>query len=265
MAVGQQPSTVEGWEFGLVSVVIPALNEEKSIRAAVHTVVRAAKSANDTPLDVILINDGSSDGTAAICNQLAHEYPFIQVVHHATNLGIGASILDGIRLAKHDRLTMFPGDDAVASYTLWNMLSNQDRADYVLATIINTEYRSAGRVFLSAIYTLVYTTTFGLPIKYINAPGLWPVALLKKMTLRSPRYSLHAEINVKLLRQPISFLEVDGYMSPTRIKSSAVRLKNLFEVAWCYLLICYEVFATRRNEYSFRAKRVLPAGVESVE
>lgn len=243
----------------MVSVVIPALNEENNIRAAVQTVIGAAKAAGDTPLDIILVNDGSTDRTGELCDQLAKEYPFIQVVHHPSNMGMGAAVHDAIRLAKHDHLTLFPGDDAVALYTFRNMFSNLPKADYVVAVIMNTEYRAASRVFLSAVYTLIYTTIFGLPIKYVNAPGLWPVAMLRKMRLRATRYSLHAEINVKLLRQPITFIEVDGYMNPAVIKSSAIKLKNFFEVGRSFIMICYEVFVARRKEYSFKAKRVLPA------
>jgi glycosyltransferase involved in cell wall biosynthesis len=250
---------------GLVSVIIPALNEEKNIRAAVGTVMTAAKLADDTPLDIILVNDGSKDRTGEICDELAREFPFIQVVHHPTNMGMGVSVQDGIRLAKHDHLTMFPGDNAVALYTVRNMFANKDKADYVLAMIVNTEYRARSRVLLSAIYTLIYTTTFGLPIRYVNSIGLWPVALLKKMTLRARRYSLHAEINVKILRQPITFLEVDGYMTPTMTKSSAIRLKNFSEVFRCYLLNCFEVFVANRAEYSFKARRVLPPDIERTE
>ena len=246
----------------MVSVVIPALNEEENLRAAVHTVLSAAKAAGGTPLDIILVNDGSTDRTGAICDELAREHAFIQVVHHTTNRGQGSAILEGVRLAKHERLTMFPGDDAVALFTLRSMFLSKHKADYVLAIILNTEYRSRSRVVLSALYTLVYTTTFGLPIKYINSPALWPVAMLRRMTLHARRYSLHAEINVKLLRQPITFLEVEGYMNPTSVKSSAVRLKNAFEVVRCYLAICYEVFGTKRRTYAFKAKRILPPGVE---
>ena len=156
---------------------------------------------------------------------------------------------------------MFPGDNELSMYSVRNLLLNRDKADYVLAMIINLEYRPARRILISAIYSHIYTTTFGIPIKYINSPALWPIAKLKEMDLRARRYSLHAEINVKLLRQPISFLEIDGYMNPTVFKSSAVRFKNIVEVIYSYLRLCFEIFVTRRDRYSSKAKRVLPPGV----
>ena len=156
---------------------------------------------------------------------------------------------------------MVPGDNAVAPYTLSNLFSNRAKADYVLAMILNTEFRSASRILLSALYSLIYTTTFGLPIKYINAPALWPVSRLRQMRLRGRRYSLHAEINVKLLRQSITFIEIDGYLNPASRTSSAIRLKTALEAIYIYLRVCVEVFITRRHEYSSKARRVVPPGV----
>jgi len=248
----------------LVSVLIAALNEEENIRAAVQTVIRAAKDADNTPIEIIIVDDGSTDGTGRICDEIAAEVPFVRVVHHETNMGQGAAIMDGLRLAKYDRLTMFPGDNELSYYTVRNLLVNRHRADYVLAMIINTEYRPAYRILISAIFSHIYTTTFGLPIKYVNAPALWPIERLRDMGLRARRYSLHGEINVKLLRQPITFVEIDGYMNPAVFKSSAVRLKNLFEVIFAFVRLCFEIFLTHRARYSSKAKRVLPPGVVDV-
>jgi len=245
----------------LISIVIPALNEEANLRDSVETVIKAAKAANDAVVEVILVNDGSTDRTGEICDQLAAEYPFVTVVHHPTNLGQGAAIMDGLRLAKYDRLTMFPGDNELSCFTVQNLFLNRERADYVLAMIINTEYRSHRRILISAIYSHIYTTTFRIPIKYINSPALWPIAKLREMDLRARRYSLHGEINAKLLRQPITFVEIDGYMNPSVVKSSALSLKNIIEVVRSYLRLCFEIFVAHPEKYSSKATRVLPPGV----
>lgn len=245
----------------MISVLIPALNEEENIRASVETVVKAAKAADDMPVDIILVNDGSTDRTGEICDQLAAEYPFVRVVHHPTNMGQGAAIMDGLRLAKYGHLTMFPGDNELSFFTIRNLFLNRGKADYVMAMIMNIEYRSARRILLSAIYSHIYTTTFRMPIRYVNSPGLWPVAMLKEMDLHARRYSLHGEINAKLLRQPITFVEIDGYMNPSVVKSSALSLKNVVEVVRSYLRLCFEIFVTHRDKYSSKAKRVLPPGV----
>jgi glycosyltransferase involved in cell wall biosynthesis len=246
----------------MISVVIPALNEEANIRSTVRTIVGAVKECGDTPPDIIIVNDGSTDQTGPISDDLAREFPYVRVVHQPTNKGQGAAILEGLHLAKFPLMTMVPGDNELSYYTIKNLVLNRDKADYVLAMIINVERRSRGRIQLSAIFSHVYMTTFDLAIRYVNAPALWPVARLKEMGLRAQRYSLHAEINAKLLRQPITYVEVDGYMSPAvEVKSSALRIRNLLEVMRAYLRLCHEIFVTKKELYSHRATRILPPGV----
>ena len=245
----------------MVSIVIPALNEESKLEASVQTVIDAGKAAGELPIEIILVNDGSTDRTGEICDRLAREFSFISAIHHPTTMGQGAAILTAVAAAKYEQLTMVPGDNAVAGYTLSNLFLNRTKADYVLAVIFNTEFRSKLRIFLSAVYSLIFTTTFDLPIKYINAPALWPVSRLRQMGLHGRRYSLHAEINVKLLRQTITFIEIDGYMNPTSSTSSALRLTNALEAFIMYLRIFIEVYFTKRVKYSARATRVLPPGV----
>jgi hypothetical protein len=81
------------------------------------------------------------------------------------------------------------------------------------------------------------------------------------MDLRARRYSLHGEINAKLLRRPITFVEIDGYMNPSVVKSSALRLKNFIEVIRAYLRLCFEIFVAHPDKYSSKATPVLPPGV----
>jgi glycosyltransferase involved in cell wall biosynthesis len=245
----------------VISVCIPAYNEQDTLRDAVTTVTSAVMECGDIFPDIIIVNDGSSDQTRAVAERLAAEFDHVRVVHHEVNRGQGAAILSALALARFDRLTMFSGDNDIAPYTVTNMVRNIDKADYVLALIINREYRSRSRIQLSSIFSHIYMTTFGLSIRYINAPALWPVARLRALGLRAQRYSLHAEINVKLLRQPITFYEVDGYMNPRAGKSSALRLRSVLETMRAYLRLCLEVFVTDRARYSGRAVRALPPGV----
>src|SRR5262245_8589096 len=106
----------------VISVVIPALNEEANLRATVNTVISAVKACGETAPDIIIVNDGSIDRTGAIGDELAREFPFVRVVHQPVNKGQGAAILEGLRLAKFDLLTMVPGDNDLSGYTISNLV-----------------------------------------------------------------------------------------------------------------------------------------------
>lgn len=60
--------------------------------------------------EIILVNDGSSDGTGVLCDELAGKNKNIRVVHHAENKGIGEALRTGYREARLDYVCAVPGD-----------------------------------------------------------------------------------------------------------------------------------------------------------
>ncbi|MEU9183015.1 glycosyltransferase [Streptomyces sp. NPDC048484] len=85
-----------------VSVLVPAYNEAKCIEQTVHSLV-----ASDHPVEVIVIDDGSSDGTARIVENL--HLPNVRVVRQL-NAGKPAALNRGVANARHDLIVMMDGD-----------------------------------------------------------------------------------------------------------------------------------------------------------
>ncbi|MGP4045541.1 glycosyltransferase [Streptomyces sp. 2A115] len=85
-----------------VSVLVPAYNEAKCIEQTVHSLV-----ASDHPIEVIVIDDGSSDGTARIVENL--RLPNVRVVRQL-NAGKPAALNRGVANARHDLIVMMDGD-----------------------------------------------------------------------------------------------------------------------------------------------------------
>jgi glycosyltransferase involved in cell wall biosynthesis len=241
-----------------VSVVVPAYNEEHNLRNAVASVIDAASAVDGLELEIIIVNDGSSDGTAAVAGALEADHPFVRTVHHTTNQGFGASFLSGLEAARHEWITLAPGDNVVSNGTLRAMLRHAGKADLVCAYLVNTEHRARLRNVLSSIFSAVYTLTFNVNLRYIHATPVYNVHRLRLMNLNCRRYSFPSEITIKLLRQGCTFMELPGYMNPTQRKSSALRLVNLTEVLWSYFSLMFEVFVSRRDEYSREPLRIIP-------
>jgi glycosyltransferase involved in cell wall biosynthesis len=78
-----------------LSVVIPVFNEQATIREIVQSVC-----AQRPVVEVIIVNDCSTDGSAKIVDQIATENPAVRVVHHPVNCGKGAALRTGFALAK---------------------------------------------------------------------------------------------------------------------------------------------------------------------
>jgi peptidoglycan/xylan/chitin deacetylase (PgdA/CDA1 family)/glycosyltransferase involved in cell wall biosynthesis len=85
-----------------VSVVVPAYNESAGIVATVRSLV-----ASDHPVEVIVVDDGSTDGTAALVESL--RLPWVRVIRQA-NAGKPAALNTGIEAASHELLVLVDGD-----------------------------------------------------------------------------------------------------------------------------------------------------------
>jgi glycosyltransferase involved in cell wall biosynthesis len=94
-----------GDEPGGVTVVIPAYNEERGLGPVLEQ-LRAVLAAGDVPWEILVVDDGSTDGTAAA----ARGHDGVRVVAHRANRGYGAAVKTGIRRARHDVICITDAD-----------------------------------------------------------------------------------------------------------------------------------------------------------
>jgi hypothetical protein len=79
-----------------VSVVLPAYNEVKHLETAVTKASQALTEADYT-FEVVIAEDGSTDGTAELSEQLAQKYPFVRHIHRDKRMGRGAALNNAFR------------------------------------------------------------------------------------------------------------------------------------------------------------------------
>lgn len=83
-----------------LSIVIPAFNEEQSLREVLDAI------SVDVQHEIIVVDDGSTDNTFSV----AKEYPYVRSVHHILNRGYGAAVITGFRIAKGDIIVTIDAD-----------------------------------------------------------------------------------------------------------------------------------------------------------
>jgi dolichol-phosphate mannosyltransferase len=115
-----------------VSLVIPAYNERDNIHPLVEACLQEL-----TPLpgehEIILINDGSVDGSGELIDELAGRHPVIRAIHHApgNNIGCHPSELEGLGLATGDVALFLPADLQIEPSVLPRFLAAVDGADVI--------------------------------------------------------------------------------------------------------------------------------------
>jgi glycosyltransferase involved in cell wall biosynthesis len=97
-----------------LSVIIPAYNEESRLPLSLRKIVDYLGQAPQRPVEILVVNDGSSDGTAAVARQLAHKLEgpdlSIRVLDNAGNRGKGYSVRRGMLEGRHDWLLLTDAD-----------------------------------------------------------------------------------------------------------------------------------------------------------
>lgn len=247
-----------------LTVAVPALNEERNIQGTIEAVRAAAARAPGLEVEILVVDDGSRDRTPAIVEQLAREYGGIRLLRNPSNLGLGASLRRAIGEARTQKIVFIPGDNDIPVYTLELMFRNAFFADVVMIYFLNDEMRGRKRYLVSTLFRLIYTTLFDLYVVYINGPAVYPVAALQALDLRSTRFSIVAEINVKLLRQGLSFAEFASARQVGMEGSTSSPLRGLSEAARVMGHLIWTVHFQERPKFSRRPTRVSQHCVDAV-
>jgi dolichol-phosphate mannosyltransferase len=148
-------------------VVLPTLDEAENLAAVVARLRAAAPD-----VDVLVVDDASTDGTAAIADGLAAADPAVRVLHRQGKRGYGDSLTDGFRSALEKGAPVIASMDCDFSHdpdTLPALLSAIREADVVIGSryVSGGEIRNWGlyRTSLSATANAFVRALFGLPVR----------------------------------------------------------------------------------------------------
>ena len=150
-----------------LSVFFPAYNDSGTIASMVIRTVRAA--AELTPdFEIIIVDDGSGDGTADIADELARTYPQVRAVHHPRNRDYGAALRTGFRSATKDLIFYTDGDaqyDPAELKALWDSFG--PGTDLVNGYKISRA-DPLHRILIGRLYHYIVSLLFGLKLRDVD-------------------------------------------------------------------------------------------------
>lgn len=227
-----------------ISIVIPALNEEGGIASIVERVlaVRALLERDGWAAELIVVDDGSRDRTAAIVGH----YPDARLIRHLINRGYGAAIKTGFRAGDSDYVSFLDADGTYPPESLPDLCREalaQD-ADVVVGSRMSGAksdmpiMRRVGNIAFSILLSVignvaVRDTTSGLRvIRRSILPRLYPLPDGLQFTPAMSTRAIHE--NLKIIEVPVPYAERVG-----RSKLSVVRDGVRFSSAIVWTALAY--------------------------
>jgi glycosyltransferase involved in cell wall biosynthesis len=224
----------------MLSIVMPVYNERRTIARAVVEVLNAELPC---PFELIIVNDGSTDGTAEILRELKH--PSASVVEHPRNLGKGAALQTGAAVAQGTHFVPFDADLEYDATDLARVLAPvmRGRCEVVYGVRLfgsNTRYQSLRHVLGNRALTLAASLMYNASLSDIHTClKLLPVELFRELRLTEDGFGLDTEITAKLLSRGISPFEV-----PVSYHSRSVSQGK--KITWRDGVECLQVLARER-------------------
>jgi len=235
----------KNYKFDL-SIVVPCFNEEDNIEIVLDEII-ACKKKSDLNIEIIVVNDGSTDKTFEKCAKY-NKSTYIKLINHKKNKGFGAAFWSGVYAANGKYLIMVPGDGEARFKRVLFATKLLGNVDIILTFFTNKTKRSFSRRFLSKIFTSIINLTFGTKLNYTNGMNIYPTDALKNIECESSGFFFQAEIIVKLLLKNLSFAEVpiklDSRFNGT---SKAVRLSILFIIIKDYISLIRYVYFNKKK------------------
>lgn len=191
-----------------ISVVIPAYNEEETVKGVAYEAVQALlRIAKD--YELVLVNDGSTDKTGEIINKLARKNSHIRAVHHEINRGFTGAIRTAFASAKKDLVFLAPADGQFDFRELKSFIDAIRGRDAAIAYRVKNE-EPFSRKLNSRFFHLLCHVLFGIHFREISTVSMWRRKVLQSIKIESDDRSamMLPELIYKAMKKQYKFTEV---------------------------------------------------------
>jgi glycosyltransferase involved in cell wall biosynthesis len=219
-----------------LSVLMPVYNEQATLSEALKRLLDVHFPCE---LEVVLVDDGSKDGTADILNSFSD--PRLRVIRHPVNKGKGAAVRTAIEQASGDYAVMYDADLEYAPEDLPRLVAPvlQGEATIVYGTrsfgshtAYSFWYVMGNKVVTHAANILFNSWISDLETCY----KLMPLALLREMDVKASGFGMEPEITAKLLARGLRPYEVPiTYRARSRLEGKKLTWRDGVAALWILL------------------------------
>ncbi len=217
-----------------LSVIIPVYNETRTLKSLVEKVIQV-----NIEKEIIIVNDGSTDGTKEVLEDLKKDYPELVIIHHERNAGKGAAVRTGIHKATGSVLIIQDADleydpnDYHACIT--PILRGECKVVYG-SRILNKKNAYSHLSFYIGGKMVTLFTNLLFRSKLTDAPTCYKTfdrKLIQSLEFQGNKFDWEPEITAILLRSGYKITEVPISYYPRPISEGKhIRWKDGLQAIW---------------------------------
>lgn len=218
-----------------ISVFFPCYNEQDNVPLAVEEAVGVLEGLG-ADFEVIIVDDGSSDGTGRIAEEIAERDSRVKVVYHRTNLGYGAALQSGFKAASKELVFYTDGDGQFDINEMPPLLGLMKQYDIISCYRLNRQDNLIRRIN-GWCWTKLVCLLFGMRVRDIDcAFKLYKREIFDNIRLSSAGALIDAEILARAVRKGYTITQrgvhhyprTAGAQTGARLKVILRAFKELF-------------------------------------
>ncbi|MBU0535011.1 glycosyltransferase family 2 protein [Patescibacteria group bacterium] len=192
-----------------LSVVIPVYNEKNTIEQLVNLV----RSVDGVDLEIVIVDDASSDGSVEILKNLEKKYPDMKVIYKTANKGKGDTLKVGFAHTSGEYVIVQDADLEYDPQDYKKLLRTleENNADVVYGSRFSGSYEKMTTLhyFGNKILTLATNILFGVKLTDMETCyKLMPGDFVRKLNIKSEGFEFEPEITAKILKSGLRIKEV---------------------------------------------------------
>ena len=195
------------------SIIVLCFNEKGTLSPVVGQTREVLKELTTAPCEILVVDDGSTDGSAEVLSRLEAEVPELRRITHPRNLGIGKSLRSGYAAARFENVCAIPAD---GQFDLKELLAVADLPERSFASFrrgLRPQY-SLTRQLLSRFNRLLNLLLFGFDVKDVNWVAVFKKEALEEVEIQLESLLVESEIMIKLLLAGYRCVEVPSVYHP---------------------------------------------------
>jgi glycosyltransferase involved in cell wall biosynthesis len=220
-----------------LSVVVPVYNEKNTIEEILKRIV----AVEDIDKEIIVVDDGSTDGTREIMKKLEKIYPSIKFIYKEMNRGKGHTLKVGFEHSTGDYVIVQDADLEYDPQEYKKLLRalEEEKVDVVYGSRFSGSYKdmSGAHYIGNKMLTMITNLLFGVLLTDMETCyKLMPGDFVRKINLKSDRFDFEPEITAKILKAGLKIREIPiNYKGRSHTAGKKITWKDGVVALWALI------------------------------